>query len=249
MVCIQCRDVTFRDIQAIVFDKDGTLADSQDFMRNLGFKRARLLDAQIPGAGEALLVACGIEGDRVDPTGLMAVGSRHENEIAAAAFVAETGRSWWESLAVARKAFAQAERAIDVATPSPLFVGSLDVLQNLADAGLKLGILSADTPERVQQFVREHQLDRYIRVQMGVDLGPSKPDPVLFERACASLGVSPHEALMVGDSPLDIEMAKKANAAGCIGICWESPIAAHLQTADVTIAQLDEIRVLAETSR
>jgi len=41
---------------------------------------------------------------------------------------------------------------------------------------------------------------------------------------------------MVGDSLGDIEMARGAGAAGCIGICWNKPAAAHLQAADVAIA-------------
>jgi phosphoglycolate phosphatase len=49
---------------------------------------------------------------------------------------------------------------------------------------------------------------------------------------------------MVGDSAGDIEMARRAGAGGCIGICWGTPEAAHLETADVAIVQLDEIQVL-----
>jgi phosphoglycolate phosphatase len=49
---------------------------------------------------------------------------------------------------------------------------------------------------------------------------------------------------MVGDSGGDIEMARRAGAAGCIGICWGSPQAAHLEAADVAISQLDEIEVV-----
>jgi len=54
MATIQCGDVTFTAIAAVIFDKDGTLADSQDYLRNLGQKRARLIDAQIPGVQEPL---------------------------------------------------------------------------------------------------------------------------------------------------------------------------------------------------
>jgi phosphoglycolate phosphatase len=39
-------------------------------------------------------------------------------------------------------------------------------------------------------------------------------------------------------------MAKRAGAAGCIGICWGTPAAAHLETADIAIAQLNEIQVI-----
>ncbi|MDY6939603.1 MAG: HAD family hydrolase [Cyanobacteriota bacterium] len=245
MVAIRIRDVVFSDIQAIIFDKDGTLEDSQTFLRNLGQKRSRLVDAQIPGAGESMLIAYGIEGERLDPAGLLAVGSRHENEIAAAAYIAETGRGWLESLETARNAFKEADRILKDtdAVPSPLFVGSLEVIEQLWKAGLKLGILSADTTARVQRFIDHYQLDRYIQMGMGVDRGPSKPDPSLFLQACQSLDVPPERALMVGDSPLDIDMARNAGAAGCIGICWGRPEAAHLEAADVVISQLDEIKI------
>ena len=106
LVTIRCGDPAgicsavrvFRNIEAVIFDKDGTLEDSQSYLRELGIKRARLIDAQIPGIGEPLLMAFGMQNNQLDPAGLMAVGSRHENEIAAAAYIAETGRSWFESL-------------------------------------------------------------------------------------------------------------------------------------------------------
>ena len=245
MVTIRCRDVTFLNIQAIVFDKDGTLEDSQIFLRELGQKRSRLIDAQIPGIGEPLLMAFGINGNTLDPTGLMAVGSRRESEIAAAAYIAETGRGWLESLAIAHNAFEEADRYLkETANTSPLFAGSLEVLKYLWEAGLKLGILSAASTARVQAFVKRHQLDPYLQLQQGVDEGPSKPDPALFLQACQTLGVEPESTLMVGDSAGDIEMAQRAGAAGCIGICWGTPKAAHLEAADVAIAQLDEIQLL-----
>ena len=245
MVTIRCRNITFPDIQAVIFDKDGTLEDSQIFLRELGQKRSRLLDAQIPGIGEPLLMAFGIDGEKLDPTGLMAVGSSHENRIAAAAYIAETGRGWLESLAIARNAFEEADRYLkDAANTSPLFAGSLEVLKLLSEKGLKLGILSAATTARVQAFVKRHQLEPYIQLQQGVDEGPSKPDPALFLQACQTLGVEPASTLMVGDSAGDIEMARRAGAAGCIGICWGTPAAAHLESADVAISQLDEIQVL-----
>ena len=245
MVTIRCSEIEFPNIQAVIFDKDGTLEDSQTFLRELGQKRARMIDAQVPGIGEPLLMAFGIQDDTLDPTGLMAVGSRRENEIAAAAYIAETGRSWFESLAIARSAFEEADRYLqDSAGTSPLFAGSLEVLKFLWDAGLKLGILSADSTAAVGAFVERHQLSPYIQVKMGVDRGPTKPDPALFRQACQALGVEPSSTLMVGDSQGDIAMARGAGAAGAIGICWGNPSAAHLEKADVAIAQLDQIQIL-----
>jgi phosphoglycolate phosphatase len=244
VVTIRCREVTFPNIKAIIFDKDGTLEDSEDFLRNLGQKRSRIIDAQIPGIGDPLLMAFGIDRNTLDPAGLLAVGSRRESEIAAAAYIAETGRGWLEAMAIARRAFDEADQVFKSSVTSPLFVGSLEVLQFLSAAGLKLGILSAARTKAVQAFVKQHQLESYIQLMMGVEEGPSKPDPALFIQACKALGVEPGATLMVGDSAGDIQMARQAGAAGCIGICWGKPAAAHLQTADVAIAQLDEIQIL-----
>lgn len=196
MVTIHCRGVTFSDIQAIIFDKDGTLQDSQEFSRTLGQKRSRLIDAKIPGIGEPLLMAFGIDGHSIDPTGLMAVGSRRENEIAAAAYIAETGRGWLESLTIAKETFDEADQMLKKSAPSPLFIGSLEVLKYLSEAGLKMGILSANSTVAVQDFVKYYQLSDYIQLEMGVDSGPSKPDPQLFLQACDKLGVEPATTLM-----------------------------------------------------
>ncbi|MEG4318139.1 MULTISPECIES: HAD family hydrolase [unclassified Microcoleus] len=247
MVTIKCRGITFSNIEAIIFDKDGTLEDSQELLRHLGLKRARLADAQIPGVGEPLQMAFGIEGASIDPTGLMAVGSRRENEIVAAGYIAETGRGWLESLTIARRAFDEADEMFKNVSSSPMFVGSLEVLKYLSEAGLKLGILSAATTASVQRFVKTHELSEWIQLEMGVDSTElNKPDPKLFLQACEKLGVNPAGTLMVGDSTGDIQMGKNAGAAGCIGICWGNAQVSHLETADVAIASLDEITILAD---
>jgi phosphoglycolate phosphatase len=245
MVTIRCKDREFTNIQAILFDKDGTLEDSQSFLRELAIKRARSIDAQIPGIGEPLLMSFGILDNYLNPTGLMAVGTRGENEIAAAAYIAETGRSWFEALTIARQAFAEADRYL-MRNPrtSPIFDGCYDVLKALAQAGLKLGIISADTTANIERFIEDHQLSEIIQVAIGSDRGLRKPDPALFVQACQSLGVQPEFTLMVGDAQIDIEMAKQAKAAGTLGIRWGQPTATDLKNADVTIFHLDRISIL-----
>jgi phosphoglycolate phosphatase len=244
LVTIKCRNVTFYNIQAILFDKNGTLENSETFLRSLAQKAARLIDAQIPGVGEPLLMAFGVNGNILDPAGIVSVASRRETEVAAAAYIAETGKGWFECLKIARQALDEAEKYIGQ-TPSPLFVGSLEILKYLHEAGIKLGILSAATTDEVQQFVAHHQLSDYIQLEMGVDERPSKPDPVLFLQACQALGVEPSATLMVGDSVGDMQMGRDAKAAGCIGITWVGNLD-NVKGADVVINQLDEIQILEE---
>ncbi|MGB3536130.1 MAG: HAD family hydrolase [Microcoleaceae cyanobacterium] len=243
MVNIQVREMTFTDIEAIIFDKDGTLQDSRDFLRSLALRRSRFIDSKIPGVGEPLSMAFGVEAHDLNPTGLMAVGSRRENEIAAAAYIAETGVGWLESNTIARQAFDEADEWLKKDTvPPALFPGSLEVLKSLHQAGVKLGILSADSPEAVNQFVQYYQLSPYLQLQMGVEGDLTKPDPALFLQGCDRLGVTPSVTLMVGDSPGDMQMAATAGAAGCIGIC-DRAIADAFKKADVVITKLDDIQI------
>lgn len=243
MVTIKCRNTTFPNIEGILFDKNGTLEDSEAILRSLAKRSARILDAQIPGIGEPLLMAFGVNGDSLDLAGLMSVASRRETEIATAAYIAETGRGWFDSLDTARKALNEAEKCIGK-TASPLFVGCLEVLKNLSEAGVSLGILSAASTQDVQYFVKTHQLSNYLKLEMGVEeTGLGKPDPMFFLQACEKLAVEPSATLMVGDSVGDMQMAKNAGAAGCIGITWiDKP--ENVAGADVIINHLDEIVVV-----
>jgi phosphoglycolate phosphatase len=241
MISIDCLSHQFTDIQAIIFDKDGTLEDSGDYLRNVAQKRARLIDAQIPGVGEPLLMAFGVNGLTLDPAGLQAVGSRYENEIAAAAYIAETGRGWSASLEIVRGAFTEVDRVME-STPAAMFPGCQESIESFAAVGIKLGIVSAATTSQVVNFANYHKLQSHFQVLLGSDLQFAKPDPRLFQFACQELGVNPARTLMVGDSSWDMVMGSQGGAAGCIGISWGRS-GKPLVMADVSIEHLSQLRI------
>lgn len=235
MITIRCKDVTFERIQAVLFDKDGTLAHSETFLRSLAQRRSRLIDAQVPGVQEPLLLAFGVEQNYLNPAGLMAVGSRLENEIAAAAYVAETGRGWVESVKIVQSAFEEADRyTANKAEQTPLIAGALNLVQTLATTGVTLGILSADHRSNLEDFVKRYGLDSLIPHLFGVDGYSSKADPALWQHCFSTLGTSPQATLMVGDSPLDVQIARQTQMAGCITVMGGWSTAVHLSDSDVS---------------
>jgi phosphoglycolate phosphatase len=245
LVTLRCATKLFSDIQAVIFDKDGTLASSEDYLRSLAQRRARLIDAQIPGVQDPLIMAFGIDGDRINPAGLMAVGTRLENEISAAAYIAETGRGWAESLQIARSAFWEAEKHMpNKAGQTPLIKGALELIQQLVNAGIKLAILSSDSAINVKEFVEHYNLQSYFQLACGVDEQyPNKSNPKLLQYLLASLNVLPEKTLMVGDSQVDLDIAMQANMAGCIGFTggWAYPVS--LPNAHITIHQFNQIEI------
>ncbi|MCG8367025.1 MAG: HAD family hydrolase [Pseudanabaenales cyanobacterium] len=214
-------------------------------MRNLGLKRSRLIDAQIPGVQDPLLMAFGVDGDQINADGLLAVGTRQENEIAAAAYVAETGRGWLEALEIVRFAFSEADGYLRrKAVYTPPFEGSQALLALLSSRGIKVGILSADSTANVEDFVQYYGLADYIQVQMGAERGMAKPNPACLRQACDYLNVSPEVTLVVGDSQADLLMARNANAAGFVAVAWGRPQTVPLANADVLIDRFDEIQLV-----
>lgn len=245
MPTIQCGTVQFQNIQAVLFDKDGTLADSQAYLSQLGHYRANFIEAVVSGVREPLLLAFGLEGDRLNPAGLLAVGTRLENEIAAAAYVAQAGWDWMESLHLVRSAFLKADQSmLPKASHTPLFTGALSLLQVLAEAGIKTGIVSSDSPSHVQEFVECYQLESLVQVALGSDAALSKPNPQLVYRACQDLGVHPSEILVVGDSSADVEIARAAVTAGCVGVGWGGATPIMLRQCNAFIQEFSEIQLI-----
>jgi phosphoglycolate phosphatase len=250
LVTIRCSSpgqdpVLFQNIHAVLFDKDGTLANSEDYLRNLAQRRARLVDAQVPGVQDPLLLAFGVEGTQINPAGLQAVGNRQENRIAAAAYVAETGRSWYQALEIVTMAFEEADRYLpDRASQTPWFGEGLPHLQALKQQGVKVAVVSGDQTENLDCFVEHYQLQPYIDLTWGADRAPAKPDPACFQAVCAQLGVDPAATLMVGDATSDMAMAQAAGAAGCIGVQWGWSIPVTIDQADGIITQWSGLEVI-----
>jgi HAD superfamily hydrolase (TIGR01549 family) len=82
-----------------------------------------------------------------------------------------------------------------------LYEDALPVLASLRSRGLRLGLVS-NTSRDLDAFVRHFELDVDAWISSGTH-GKVKPSPTIFRAVLELLEVEPHEAAMVGDSPLD----------------------------------------------
>lgn len=246
MFNLQCGNLQIAAISAILWDKDGTLADSHPYLKELAGRRSRQIDGHIPGIYDALMSTFGCSESRYDPAGLMAVGTRYENEIAAAAYVAARGRTWTESLSLVRTAFAESDRdATRKADNTPPFPGIPELLRQAYQRGLKMAVLSGDTTENIRDFLQRYELREAIDWWAGSEKPPVKPDPQMVAIACQKLEVAPHECLIIGDSGLDEQLARNSGCAGFISVTWGGSPA--IAGANAVIAHPTEIQVLTST--
>ena len=100
-----------------------------------------------------------------------------------------------------------------------LFPGIVDVLDQVEEAGYLLSIITSRSSGRLQDLLDENGIGkRFIRLKT-TDNGLGKPDPFLMNQTLLELGVNKENAVMIGDTTFDMQMARSAGTAA-IGVCW-----------------------------
>jgi len=209
--------------QAVLFDKDGTLID----FKYMWLEWSRYVVEQVAavvGLGSLqrgmLEQSMGIDlaAWYVDPQGPLAGGSMTAVRESMLQMLQTTGLGEYESGAVLRQVLKKAEDAVEwekLAEPVP---GLHELLPKLRERGLKLAVVTADASWRARTSLTALQLIDCFDVVVGADhVEKSKPAPDMALLACRILGVEPGRAVVVGDTPRDIMMAKDAGA-GSVGV-------------------------------
>lgn len=107
------------------------------------------------------------------------------------------------ALVVAAGVVAYHETKVQRLTPFPEVPA---VLERLAATGLVLGVVTSGlTVKQAEKLVRLGILPFLDRTAIFIteQVGMAKSNPRLFERACHDVGVSPAQAMYVGDKPVD----------------------------------------------
>lgn len=196
----------------VIFDCDGTLVDSQHV---------------IVAAMEAAFTALGHAAPpRVDI--LSVVGLSLEPAMARLLPPHMAGEA--RRLADAyRDAFT--DLRANKALAEPLFPGTREVLDALAARDdVVLGIATGKSVKGVRRMLEREGLEHYFVTVQTADTHPSKPHPSMVERALAETGICATQAVMIGDTTYDVEMALAAGA-GAVGVGWGYHAAQALEAA------------------
>jgi phosphoglycolate phosphatase len=134
-----------------------------------------------------------------------------------------------------------------------LLPGAREAVLAVAAAGCLVGVATAKSRAGLERELAATGLAGVFHSTRTVDEAPSKPAPGMLLQLFDELGVAPTEALMVGDTAWDLEMAANAGCAG-VGVLTGGHSRSQLEAAAAlvcldSVAELPEWLALAPPSR
>lgn len=101
----------------------------------------------------------------------------------------------------------------------PLYEGIPELLGELRTSGWQLGVATGMSIRGLTHCLASHGLDGHFVTLQTADHHPSKPHPAMLEAALFDAAVQPTEAVMIGDTTFDMEMAR-ASGVRAVGVEW-----------------------------
>lgn len=191
------------DLRLILFDVDGTLVDSQG---DIIAAMTRAFDGagQVVPDRDAILSIVGLSLDVAIPR-------------LAPDLPPDMHRSMVQGY---KDAYMQLRADQGVAVSSPLYPGIRDLIETLhAVPHYLLGVATGKSRRGLDKLLDGHGLQKTFVTQQVSDHHPSKPHPAMIEAALSETGLDPAQAVMIGDTSFDMDMARAAGVTP-IGVSW-----------------------------
>lgn len=211
-------------LKLVIFDVDGTLVDSQgDIVAAMAhaFDRA----GHPAPAREATLGIVGLSLDAAFP--------RLAPELPAEMHGAMV--EWY------KEAYVELRSQAGAAASSPLYPHALETLAALhKQPETLLGVATGKSRRGLDKLFEGHDLERFFVTSQVADHHPSKPHPAMLLAALSETGIEPRDAVMIGDTTYDRDMAQAAGVP-FIGVSWGYHDASELTGAVAILGGFREL--------
>jgi HAD superfamily hydrolase (TIGR01509 family) len=195
-------------IAAVLFDWDGTLLDSRAALLGAWHEStAEVLGRVFPATADEERMVFTLPGTQIWP-GITHSDSQRETLI--------------ERFQQAYERTGELVRAFD---------GIPEALRRLRDAGIPTAVVTSKARRRLTLDARRSGLEDLIDVAVcSGDTDAAKPDPAPVLKAVELLGVTAGQALMAGDTFVDVEAGLRAGTA-VVGVAWGASTEDELREA------------------
>ncbi len=125
----------------------------------------------------------------------------------------------------------------------PLYDGIAELLRALHEDGWQLAVATGKSDRGLTACLAEHGLSELFVSLQTADRHPSKPHPAMLEAALFEAGAQAKDAVMIGDTSFDMQMARTARVRA-IGVTWgyHSPEELRMSGADAVVEDVAALR-------
>jgi phosphoglycolate phosphatase len=237
-------------VAAVAFDKDGTILESQPFWHEL-WRLRRIMIADLAGEETAAIWECeiGAAGGAFDRRGPFAVAPlTEETTLLAGLFYRQMAWSWEACRRVSLEIHRETNDQLDLARVTTAREGAVALIRSLKEAGVAVGIVTSDEKLRAGRSLELIGLPvtTWDFLITPADVDRPKPAPGMVTAACGLVGCSPEAVAVVGDSLVDMQMARAAGALAVAVPEYAEDAAFLAPEADVLLTGLHDIALVAE---
>lgn len=173
-------------IRGVILDIDGTLVDSNDAHAQAWVRAFAEHGVEVPF--DKVRWRVGMGGDKLMPA---VSGIEEETDLG--------------SRISKRRGELFKKEYLPTLQPLP---GAEDLLRHLRERGHRLVVASSAKKDELGGLLKVCRAEKYVEAKTSSDDAEnSKPDPDIVQAALKNLGLPPEQAVMLGDTPYDIEAA------------------------------------------
>ncbi len=128
-------------------------------------------------------------------------------------------------------------------TPQNVFDGMADVVADICRSGRGCSVATGKSRKGLAKALTTSGLGHHFDITRCADETRSKPDPLMLEEILEFYGYQPEEAVMIGDTRYDLDMARRIGMPA-IGVEWGVHKRDVLQEYDphAVVNTVDELR-------
>lgn len=212
-------------LRLAIFDVDGTLLDSQDVI--CGAMRTAFQAYDLPAPENA-------QTKRIVGLELYEAVTRLAPHLPED-LIRSVGDAY-------KNAFLENRKAGGGEAEAPMYAGALAALERLHGTEALMGVATGKARRGLDHTLDVHGLRRFFVTTQTCTENPGKPNPSMIENCLRETGAEVRDAVMIGDTVFDMEMARNAGARA-LGVAWGYHEVDELRSAgaDLIIGAFDEL--------